>query len=338
MAARIAINGFGRIGRGVARLILSSPASDVELVAINDLADANALAYLLEFDSVHGRLRTPVQVEDGTLRVGERRIRVLAEQDPGELPWASLGVDVVLECTGRFRTRAAASRHVSAGARRVIVSAPPEDSVDAVFCVGLNDGLYDPSRHLVVSNASCTTNCVAPVLKVLDEALGVRKAHMLTVHSYTNDQAIVDQPHHSDYRRGRAAAESMVPTSSGVSKALFSILPQLRGKFAASSIRVPTPDVSIVCLTANVGRGTTVEELNGFFRTAAEGPLRGILGVETRPLVSSDYLGDTRSAIVDTNLTDVVDGDLVEVHAWYDNEWGYSARMVDLVRILAKGG
>jgi glyceraldehyde 3-phosphate dehydrogenase len=338
MGTRIAINGFGRIGRCVARLILSDPSHGVDLVAVNDLTEPDALAYLFEFDSIHGRFRPGVRIEGDHFIVGQHQIRGLSEKDPTKLPWKELGIDVVLECTGRFRTRTEAYKHVTAGAKRVIISAPPKDEVDGIFCVGLNDSTFDPAKHVVISNASCTTNCLAPLLKVLDEKLGVQKANMITVHSYTADQALVDQPHKGDYRRGRAAALSMVPTSSGVSRALASVLPSLKGKFDGSSIRVPTADVSIVCLTALVSRNTTKEEVNGFFQEASTGSLKGILGFEERPLVSSDYIGDPRSSIVDAKLTGVVDGNLVEVQSWYDNEWGYSARMVDLIRIVSKGG
>lgn len=336
MAIRVAINGFGRIGRTVARVIAADPASDVELCAINDLGDRASLAYLLEFDSVHGRSASPVAIVGDEVHFGSQRMKTLAERDPSRLPWRELGVDVVLECTGRFRTRATASAHLEAGAGRVIISAPPSDPVDGVFVIGVNDADFDPDRHRVISNASCTTNCLAPQLAALGESFGIRKGHMLTVHAYTNDQSLIDEPHPTDPRRGRAAALSMIPTTSGVTKALFEILPQLRGKLEGSSVRVPTPDVSMTCLSILLDRPATAAEVNDAFRAAAQQRLRGVLAVEDRPLVSMDYAGSPYSAVIDSSLTSVIDGDLVEVTAWYDNEWGFSHRMVDLARRVGR--
>ncbi len=339
MAARIAINGFGRIGRAVAR-ILASRTTDLELVAVNDLTDAGTLAHLLAFDSVHGTFGAPVAADGSDLLVDGRRIPVHAVKDPAALPWAELGIDVVLECTGRFRQRAEVEKHLQAGAKRVVLSAPAKDALDATFCMGINDHLYDPARHRVVSNASCTTNCLAPMVKVLDDAFGLRKAHMLTVHSYTNDQSMLDQPH-KDLRRARAAGVSMIPTTTGAAKAIGEVLPEMRGRLTGASIRVPTPDVSITCLTAHVEKSASAEAVNDAFRAAAAtGPMASVLSVEDRPLVSIDYVGNPHSCILDAELTSVVGGDLVQIEAGYDNEWGFANRMVDLATMLenAKGG
>ncbi len=334
MATKIGINGFGRIGRCVARAILADPGSDLEIVGINDLTDDATLAHLLEFDSVHGRLGQPVKAVDGAIVVGDRRIPTTAERDPSKLPWGDLDAEIVLECTGVFRSKEKAQAHIDAGAKRVIISAPAKGSVDATFCVGINTEQYDPERHHVVSNASCTTNCLAPVVKTLHESFGIVKGHMVTVHSYTNDQRILDLPHR-DLRRARAAALSMIPTSTGAAKAIGLVLPELQGKLEGCAIRVPTPNVSMVCLTAQVATQTSVNDVNHALATAAAGPLKGILGFEERPLVSTDYIGHPCSSIVDAAQTAVVGGDLVEVQAWYDNEWGFSLRMVDLARVLA---
>ncbi|MBX3250621.1 MAG: type I glyceraldehyde-3-phosphate dehydrogenase [Myxococcales bacterium] len=335
MATKIGINGFGRIGRCIARAVLSDPKSDIEIVGINDLTDGATLAHLLAFDSVHGRFSQPVKAVDGGFQVGDRFIATTAERDPKALKWGELGAEIVLECTGIFRTKAKAMAHIEAGAKRVIISAPGGADVDATFCVGINSDQYDPEKHFVVSNASCTTNCLSPVAKVLHENLGIVKGHMVTVHSYTNDQRILDLPH-DDMRRARAAAMSMIPTSTGAAKAIGLVLPELKGKLDGTAIRVPTPNVSIVCLTAQVSRETSAAEVNDLLRKAAEGPLRGVLAVEDRPLVSTDFIGDPHSSIVDSAQTQVVGGDLVEVQAWYDNEWGFSLRMIDLARHMAK--
>jgi glyceraldehyde 3-phosphate dehydrogenase len=336
MATRIAINGFGRIGRCVTRLLFSGQ-SELELVAINDLTDPKTLAHLLEFDSNHRRFAHPVSAEGGAITIGAQKVPVFAKKDPAELPWKDLGVDIVLECTGVFRDKAGGQKHLSAGAKRVIISAPGEKDIDGTFCVGINTDGYDPSKHFIISNASCTTNCLAPMAKVLNDSFGIVKGHMVTVHSYTNDQNILDLPH-KDLRRARAAALSMIPSTTGAAKAIGLVLPELKGKLDGTSIRVPTPDVSLTCLTAVVGKQTTVEEVNAAMQAAADGPLKGILGVETKPLVSCDYIGDPRSSILDAAQTAVIGGDLVEVQAWYDNEWGFSQRMVDLTTLLASKG
>jgi glyceraldehyde 3-phosphate dehydrogenase len=266
-----------------------------------------------------------------------KKIPIFAKKDPAELPWKDLGVDIVLECTGVFKNQAGCQKHLSAGAKRVIISAPGDKDIDGTFCVGINTDGYDPKKHVIISNASCTTNCLAPMAKVLNDSFGIVKGHMVTVHSYTNDQNILDLPH-KDLRRARAAALSMIPSTTGAAKAIGLVLPELKGKLDGTSIRVPTPDVSLTCLTAVVGKSTSVDEVNAALEAAANGPLKGILGVEKRPLVSSDYIGDTRSSIVDAAQTAVVGGDLVEVQAWYDNEWGFSQRMVDLTSLLAAKG
>ncbi|MEZ4246981.1 MAG: type I glyceraldehyde-3-phosphate dehydrogenase [Polyangiales bacterium] len=337
MATKIGINGFGRIGRCVARAILGNPNSDLEIVGINDLTDDSTLAHLLEFDSVHRRFSKSVKAVDGGLQVGDTLIRTSAERDPSKLAWKELGAEIVLECTGIFRSKAKAQAHIDAGAKRVIISAPGKEDIDGTFCVGINSDQYDPSKHFVVSNASCTTNCLAPVAKVLHEKLGIVKGNMVTVHSYTNDQRILDLPH-DDLRRARAAALSMIPTSTGAAKAIGLVLPELKGKLDGTSIRVPTPTVSIVCLSAVVGKSTSKDEINGFFRDAANGPLKGILAVEDRELVSTDFIGDPHSSIVDAAQTQVIGGDLIEVQSWYDNEWGFSQRMVDLATLMGSKG
>ncbi len=337
MATKIAINGFGRIGRCVARVLFDGSQSDLELVAINDLTDAKTLAHLLQFDSVHRTFKSEVKAEGKGIVIGGKQIPIFAEKDPSKLPWKDLGVDIVLECTGIFRSKAAATAHLNAGAKRVIISAPGESDVDGTFCVGINSDEYDPAKHTVFSNASCTTNCLAPMAKVIHESFGIVKGHMVTVHAYTNDQNLLDLPH-KDLRRARAAALSMIPSSTGAAKAIGLVLPALKGKLNGTSVRVPTADVSLTCLTAQVSKQTTRDEVNAALKAAAEGALKGILGFEVRPLVSSDFIGDPRSSIVDAAQTDVVGGDLVEVQAWYDNEWGFSTRMVDLARLVAKKG
>lgn len=335
MAVKIAINGFGRIGRCVARQLLTKTTHGLELVAINDLTSPDVLAHLMQFDSVHRTFAHDVTASEGALSVGGKRIPVYAEKDPAKLPWKELGVDIVLECTGIFRDRAGGQKHLDAGAKRVIISAPGEKDIDGTFCVGINTATFDPKKHVIVSNASCTTNCLAPIAKVVHEAFGIQKGHMVTVHSYTNDQRILDLPH-KDLRRARAAALSMIPSTTGAAKAIGLVLPDLKGKLDGTSIRVPTPDVSLTCMTVVVGKATSRDEVNAALKAAADGPLKGILGFESRQLVSSDYIGDTRSSIVDADQTQVVGGDLVEVQSWYDNEWGFSARMIDLAALMAK--
>lgn len=333
MATKIGINGFGRIGRCVTRALFEQNISDVEIVGINDLTTAETLAHLLAFDSVHRRFSKPVSVKEGALVIGDKRIPITAERDPAKLPWKSLGASTVIESTGFFTSREGAAKHIEAGAQRVIISAPGGSDIDGTFCVGINDKEFDAAKHKIVSNASCTTNCLAPIAKVLHETFEILKGHMVTVHAYTNDQGTLDQPH-KDLRRARAAALSMIPTSTGAAKAIGLVLPALKGKLDGTSIRVPTPDVSIVCLTAHVGKKTNRKEVNDALRAAANGPLKGILAVEDRPLVSMDFVGDTHSSIVDSDQTQVVGDDLVEVQAWYDNEWGFSNRMIDLARLI----
>jgi glyceraldehyde 3-phosphate dehydrogenase len=336
MATKVGINGFGRIGRCVARII-AERGGDVEIVGVNDLTSAQMLALLLEWDSVHGHFGHPVKAENDALWIGDQRIPVLAEKDPANLNWKKLGAEIVLECTGLFRTKEKASAHLKAGAERVIISAPAKGDVDATFVVGINSDQYDPGKHRVISCASCTTNCLAPMAKVLNDTFGIVKGHMVTVHSYTNDQRILDQPH-KDMRRARAAAVSMIPTSTGAATAIGLVLPALKGKLDGTAIRVPTANVSLTCLTAQVGRKTDRDEVNRALKAAAEGPLRGILQFEERPLVSVDFMGNPHSSICDAAQTQVVGGDLVEVQSWYDNEWGFSHRMVDLMRIVSSAG
>jgi len=331
MAIRIGINGFGRIGRNVLRASLSDP--DLQFVAINDLTDAKTLAYLLKYDSIHGTLEADVQAKDDRLSVNGKDIAILAKKDPKELPWKDLGVDLVVESTGRFTDREGASKHLSAGAKRVIISAPAKDP-DVTVVLGVNEGTYDPAKHHIISNASCTTNCLAPVAKVLLENFGIRHGIMTTIHSYTNDQQLLDLPH-KDLRRARAAALSMVPTSTGAAKALHLVLPQLKGKLDGMAIRVPTPNVSLVDLTVETDKDCDVASVNAAFRRAADGPLKGILEYSEAPIVSIDQKGDPHSATVDAPLTTIMDHRMVKVIAWYDNEWGYSCRLRDLIKFVA---
>ncbi len=334
MATKIAINGFGRIGRCIVRAMLENKTTGLELVGINDLTDAKMLAHLLEFDSVHGRLKTPVVAEGNTLHFAGLKVPISAERDPSKLPWKALGVDIVLECTGLFTSKEKASAHLTAGAKRVIISAPGGADVDATFCFGINHETFDAKKDFVVSNASCTTNCLAPVAKVLNEKFGILKGHMVTVHSYTNDQQLLDLPH-KDMRRARAANLSMIPTTTGAAKAIGLVLPDLKGKLDGTSIRVPTPNVSLVCLTAQVGKQTTRDDVNAALKAASEGALKGVLGFEQGQLVSIDFNGNPLSSIIDAPQTQVIGGDLVEVQSWYDNEWGFSNRMVDLTKYIA---
>jgi glyceraldehyde 3-phosphate dehydrogenase len=331
MTIRVGINGFGRIGRNVFRAAMGR--NDVEIVAINDLTDAETLAMLLEYDSVHGRLNADVRAEGGDLVVNGRRVKVLAEQDPGNLPWGELGVDLVVESTGRFTDKSKAEAHiVRGGAKKVIISAPAKNE-DITIVMGVNEQMYDPEKHHVISNASCTTNCLAPVAKVLDETFGIVRGLMTTVHSYTNDQRILDLPH-KDLRRARAANLSIIPTTTGAAKAVGLVLPQLKGKLNGMAMRVPTPNVSVVDLTAELAKDVTVEDVNGALRQAAEGPMKGILAYSDKPLVSRDYNGDPHSSIVDGLSTMVIENRMVKVVAWYDNEWGYSNRVVDLAAYI----
>ncbi len=330
MGIRIGINGFGRIGRNVLRASLDDP--ELEFVALNDLTDAKTLAYLLKYDSVHGTLPVTVEAKDDQIVVDGKALTILAKKDPKELPWKELGVDLVIESTGRFTDREGASRHLSAGAKRVIISAPGKD-VDFTVVLGVNHEAYDPRAHQIISNASCTTNCLAPVAKVLLENFGIRHGVMTTIHSYTNDQQLLDLPH-KDLRRARAAAISMVPTSTGAAKALHLVLPQLKGKMDGMAIRVPTPNVSLVDLSVETERDCDVASVNAAYRRAAEGPLKGILKYSEAPIVSVDQNGDPHSATLDAPLTTVIERRMVKVIAWYDNEWGYSCRVRDLVKLI----
>ncbi len=332
MATKVGINGFGRIGRCVLRSALGS-GSSLDFVAVNDLTDAKTLAHLLKYDSVHGALGTEIEALDGRIRVGDRELRVLAERDPGSLPWGELGVEVVIESTGLFTERSAAARHLEAGAKKVIISAPAKDP-DITIALGVNDEVYEPDQHHVLSNASCTTNCLAPIAKVLLKEFGLTRGWMTTTHAYTNDQRILDLPH-SDLRRARAAAVSLIPTSTGAAKAVGLVLPEVAGKLDGIAIRVPTSDVSVVDLVAEVEREATGDQINEAFRKAAEGPMNGVLSVCDEPLVSIDFLGNPHSSIVDAANTKVLGGNLVKVLAWYDNEWGYASRLVDVAELIA---
>ncbi len=334
MPLRVAINGFGRVGRSVFRATHEQGA-DLEFVAVNDLADARTLALLLKYDSVFGRFPGEVEATDDGFTVDGELVRVLAEHDPAALPWSELGVDVVIESTGRLRTRAEAAQHLEAGARKVIISAPAkgDEPVDATVVLGVNfDEVYDPENHDIITNASCTTNCLAPVAKVLHETVGIKHGLMTTIHAYTADQNLLDGPH-TDMRRARAAGVNLVPTSTGAAKALGIVIPELEGRLHGYAVRVPIPTGSIVDLTIETERETTVDEVNAAFRASADsGPLRGILAYTEDPLVSSDIVKSPYSAIFDSGLTSVVDGTQVKVVAWYDNEWGYSSRLVDLAQ------
>lgn len=329
---RIAINGFGRIGRKAMRLAIED---GLEVVAINSLSPVDVDAHLLRFDSVHGPWHEDVQVKDHALWIRGKKIQIAEEKDPAKLPWKEWGVDVVLECTGAFTDREQAALHLKAGAKKVIISAPSKDA-DATICMGINESAYDPAKHHVISNASCTTNALAPIAKVLDESFGIVKGVMTTIHSYTNDQKVLDLPH-KDMRRARAAALNMIPTSTGAAKAIGLVLPQLKGKLDGTSIRVPTPNVSLVDLSVELRKSTTKAEINAAMKQAAEGPLKGILRYSDLPLVSSDFNGDVHSSSFDADCTMVVEGNLVKVLSWYDNESGYSARLLDLVGLVAKG-
>lgn len=334
MTVKVGINGFGRIGRNVFRAALKNP--NVEVVAINDLTDANMLAHLLQYDTVHGTLSEQVTVDGEYLVVGGHKVKVLAERDPAQLGWGSLGVDIVVESTGRFTKRDDAAKHLEAGAKKVIISAPASNE-DITIVMGVNQDKYDPANHHVISNASCTTNCLAPFAKVLNDTFGIKRGMMTTVHSYTNDQQILDLPH-KDYRRARAAAQNMIPTTTGAAKAVALVLPELKGKLNGMAMRVPTPNVSIVDLVAELEKEVTVEEVNGALKAAAEGELKGILDYTELPLVSSDFNGKTVSSTIDALSTMVLEGNMVKVLSWYDNEVGYSNRVVDLCDYIAQKG
>ncbi|WP_246942570.1 type I glyceraldehyde-3-phosphate dehydrogenase [Bacillus pinisoli] len=334
MTVKLGINGFGRIGRNVFRAALKNP--NVEVVAVNDLTDANMLAHLLKYDTVHGRLNEEVTVNGSSLVVGGKEIKVLAERDPAQLGWGNLGVDIVVESTGRFTDRADAAKHLEAGAKKVIISAPASNE-DITVVMGVNEDQYDAANHHVLSNASCTTNCLAPFAKVLNDKFGIKKGMMTTVHAYTNDQQILDLPH-KDYRRARAAAENIIPTSTGAAKAVSLVLPELKGKLNGMAMRVPTPNVSLVDLVAELEKEVTAEEINAALKEAAEGNLKGILAFSEEPLVSSDYNGDPHSSTIDGLSTMVLEGNLVKVVSWYDNESGYSHRVVDLAEYMVQKG
>ena len=331
MATKVGINGFGRIGRLVLRAA-EKHGKPLDIVAVNDLTDAKTLAHLLKYDSVHGRYQGSVEVDGDHIVVNGKRIRVLAEKDPAKLPWGKLGVDTVLESTGIFRDREKAGLHLSAGAKKVIISAPAKNE-DITIVIGVNQDRYEPKKHHIISNASCTTNCLVPVVKVISDCFGFERGFMTTVHSYTNDQRILDLPH-KDLRRARAAACNIIPTTTGAAKATSLVIPELKGKIDGVALRVPTADVSVVDLTCVVKRATSAEEVNDAFRQAAAGSLAGVLAVSDEPLVSTDYIGDPHSSTVDADSTNVVDGALVHVSSWYDNEMGYSARCVDLIHYV----
>ena len=333
MAIRVGINGFGRIGRNVFRACLGE--DQLDFVAVNDITNAETLAHLLKYDSVHGALPDEVKAEGGALLVGKRSVKVLAERDPAKLPWKALGVDLVLECSGLFTDRDKAAKHLEAGARKVIISAPAKGA-DLTIAYGVNHDAYDPKKHHVVSNASCTTNCLAPVAKVLHDSFGLTRGLMTTVHAYTNDQRILDLPH-EDLRRARAAGLSMIPTSTGAAKAIGLVIPELAGKLDGMAVRVPTPNVSLVDLSCELGKATSKEGINAAMRAAASsGPLKGILYYSDLPLVSSDFNHSPYSSILDSQLTNVIDGNFAKVLSWYDNEWGFSNRMRDVALLISK--
>lgn len=335
MALKIGINGFGRIGRNILRQIyLQKLENEVQIVGINDLTDAKTLAHLLKYDSIHGKMAGDITCAEKSLSVNGREIKISSEKDPAALPWKSLGADIVLECTGIFTKRESAAKHLTAGAKKVIISAPANDA-DLTLCFGVNEIAYDSAKHDIISNASCTTNCLAPVAKVLDENFGIIRGAMTTVHSYTNDQNVLDLPH-KDLRRARAAALSMIPTTTGAAKAVGLVLPKLNGKIDGFAIRVPTPDVSVVDFVSELERDATAEEINRALKSASEKDLKGILGFSDEPLVSCDYIGNPHSSIVDGQCTMVVQKRMAKVVAWYDNEMGFSARMVDVARMMAK--
>ncbi len=332
MAIRVGINGFGRIGRQVLRASRLQEVADIEFVAVNDLTDTKTLAHLFKYDSVHRTYPGEVCAEDGSISVDGHEIRVFAEKDPAALPWKDLGVDLVLESTGRFTNADAAKKHIDGGAKKVIISAPAKGE-DITIVMGVNETKYDAAKHTIISNASCTTNCLVPMVKVVKDAFGFVRGSMTTIHSYTNDQQILDLPH-KDLRRARAAAMSIIPTTTGAAKATSLVMPELKGKIDGISIRVPTPDVSLTDLVVLVEKPVTIADVNGAFKAAAEGPMSGIIAYTDEELVSSDYIGDPHSCILDSKCTNVVDGTLIKVSGWYDNEWGYASRCVDLLRYV----
>jgi glyceraldehyde 3-phosphate dehydrogenase (phosphorylating) len=333
MAVRVGINGFGRIGRNVIRAALKTKQTAVEFVAVNDITDPNTLGHLLKYDSVHGRFPGTVEVRPDAIVVDGKVMKVTAIKEPEKLPWRDMGVDIVLECTGRFTDRDAAAKHLAAGAKKVVISAPAKGE-DITIVMGVNHQKYDPAKHHIISNASCTTNCLVPVVRVVIDNWGFKHGFMTTVHSYTNDQNVQDLPH-KDLRRARAAALNIIPTSTGAAKATSLVIPEVKGKIDGIALRVPTPDVSLVDLTAEVEKKTTIEEINAAFRKASQDALKGVLDVCDEPLVSSDYIGSLYSSVVDAMSTNVVDGNMIHVSSWYDNEMGYSARCLDLLAYIA---
>ena len=334
MAIKVGINGFGRIGRNVVRAALKNP--NVEIVAANDLTDTKTLAHLLKYDSILGPLDVDVKAEADAITVSGKRIKIFATKDPAEIDWSSLGAQVVVESTGKFTEAKDASKHLRGTVKKVIISAPAKNE-DITIVLGVNEGAYDPAKHNIISNASCTTNCLAPVAKVIHETFGIEKGSMTTIHSYTNDQNVLDFPH-KDLRRARAAAINMIPTTTGAAKAVSLVLPALKGKLDGYAMRVPTPNVSVVDLVAVLSKDATAEEVNAALKAASEGPMKGILGYTADPVVSTDLMHNSNSSIVDSLLTKVLGGNLLKVVAWYDNEWGYSLRVVDLVEYVGKKG
>lgn len=339
MATKIAINGFGRIGRCIVRALVERGEKDLEIVAINDLTDAGTLAHLLRYDSVHREFRAArVSHGDGFIQIGDRKVTVMAKKDPAELPWKDLGVDIVLECTGLFTERAKAAAHQTAGAKRVIISAPAKGP-DLTLVLGVNDASYNRDKHSIVSCGSCTTNCLAPVARVMLDHFGIVRGLMTTIHSYTNDQHILDLPHRKgDLRRARAAAVNMVPTSTGAAKALSEVIPELKGKFDGQAIRVPTVDVSLVDLTLETEKPVTKESIHAAMKRAAEGPMKGILEYVETPLVSGDFIGNPHSSMFDSTLTQTIGDNFAKIFSWYDNEWGFSNRMIDVALLMAQKG
>ncbi len=333
---KVGINGFGRIGRNVFRAACDKNLKDMEIVAVNDLTDPATLAYLLKHDSTFGTFKSEVSYTDDSIIVDGKKVKVFKETDPSKLPWKELGVDIVIESTGRFTSKDGANKHIEAGAKKVIITAPAKNE-DITVVMGVNEDKYDPKKHNIISNASCTTNCLAPVAKVIDEKFGIKRGLMTTVHSYTNDQRILDLPH-KDLRRARAAALNIIPTTTGAAKAVALVLPQLKGKLSGMALRVPTPDVSITDLVADLDKNATVEEVNKALKDSAEGELKGIMDYTEEPVVSMDFKGDCHSSIVDALSTMVIDNNMVKVVAWYDNEWAYSNRVVDLAVYVANKG
>ncbi|MCA9667208.1 MAG: type I glyceraldehyde-3-phosphate dehydrogenase [Myxococcales bacterium] len=334
MPARVAINGFGRIGRCVTRLWSQDKSNDVEIVAINDLTDDATLAHLFRYDSVHRRFPGTVESGDGTLTINGHTIKSFAEKDPAKLPWKELEVDIVLECTGRFLNKEKGGAHLTAGAKKVLLSAPGKGEVDGTFCIGINTDKYDSKKHHVISNASCTTNCLAPIAKVLNDTFGIESGLMTTIHSYTSSQAILDMPF-KDMRRARAAAVNMIPTTTGAAKAVSLVLPELKGKLDGMAIRIPTPNVSLVDLTVNLAKDATAEAINNALRAAAKGPMKGVLEAVEEELVSIDFLGSTYSSSADLQSTAMIGDRMAKVLSWYDNEMGYSSRLFDLSKLVA---